>query len=230
MARTHCLLFVPSFPSARNGESGRSSPHNMATLEEATRRALRPPLAPAKETGHGTEGGRGHKKPLTTNSYEGVSYEPKTRAKDARSTVGQRGPRRRRKQHRIRIPKAIRQAVLELAGRLRSEFGADFAANRVLKHDVAQLLRAELPPAPRRPGRPGYATVTAAIRLRAELRRSHPQKSHKQIWREVYRKIIPRYGDLPLLERLAAEHQLHSRVHWRMNARRRARRSAKTTN
>ena len=199
----------------------------MAIIEEATRRALRPPLAPSKETAHGAGGARGHKKPLTTNSYEGVSYEPKTRAKDARSTVGQPTPRRRRKQHRIRIPKAIRQAVLDFAGRLRSEFGGDFAAGRMMKQRVARLLASQLPPDPRRPGRPGDPCVTRAIQMRAELRRSHPQKSHKQIWAEVYCKTIPRYEDLPLLERLAAEHQLHSRVCGRLHKRRRARRLRK---
>jgi hypothetical protein len=198
----------------------------MAILEEVTRRALRPPLAPSKEAAHGAEGGRGHKKTLRQHSGEGFSTRDITK-KNTNSTVGQIAPRRRRKQHRIRIRKEIRQAVLEFAGRLRAEFGGDFAARRMLKRDVGRLLAAQLPPDPRPPGNPGYAAVTDAIRLLAKLRRSHPDKSHKEIWRQIYREIIPRYDDLLRIERLAEEHQLHSRVCGRLYKRRRARRLRK---
>ena len=185
----------------------------MAILEEVTRRALRPPLVPGKETAHGAEGGRGRTKPSNTNSYSRVSQRD-TAKMNANSTVGQIGPRRRRK----RIPKAIRQAVLELAGRLRSEFGAAFAGSRRLKRDVARLLAAQLPP---QPGRPGGEAVTAAIRLCNDLRRTRPKKSDKEIWRQIYAALIPNHSRLPRIERRAAENQLHDQVRWRLIARRR---------
>ncbi len=197
----------------------------MAILEEVTRRALRPPLAPCKEPGH--------KKPLTTKSGEGVleNSEPLSRERHARETVGQvaaatatRAPRRRQKKD--RIPPAIRRSVIEFAKRLRAEFGATFETHRMMKRDLAKLLASQLPPLPRPPGRPGYPLVSRAIQLRARLRRSQPDKTPKEIWIQIYGELIPRHGDLPLLERLAAENQLHDQVRWRLNARRRRLRAA----
>jgi hypothetical protein len=141
------------------------------------------------------------------------------------TAIAKRAPRRRRKRN--RIPKEIRRLVVEFSRHLRYEFGANFATSRALKNSVARLLTSGLPPDPGRPGRPGGAIVTAAIWLRAKLRRSHPERSHKQIWREVYEQIIPRYGELPVIERLDAEHQLRQRVRWRLYGRARSRRARK---
>ena len=184
----------------------------------------------------GAAGGKGRKKNPNTNSYEGLPAKVRHDANDtaghlaaaagvSRHKAAQSGDiATRALRRRRRIPKGIRQEVIEFGKRLRAGFGADFAAARMLKHDVARLLASRLPPDPRRPGRPGYAIVTAAIRLRAKLRRSHPEKSHKEIWHEVYRQTIPRHGDLPLIERRAEEDRLRKQVRWRLVARRRCRR------
>jgi hypothetical protein len=53
----------------------------------AQRNAEKQKAARAAQAHHGTEGGRGHKKPLTLNSASRVSEaEPKTRARDARGS------------------------------------------------------------------------------------------------------------------------------------------------
>jgi hypothetical protein len=90
-----------------------------------------------------------------------------------------------------------------------------------LKFAAARLFAAQLPPLPRPPGRPGFAAVTAAVRLREELRRTRPEMTAKEIWREIYRSLIPQYGTLRAIERRAVEDQLHRQVRWRIYARRR---------
>ena len=115
----------------------------------------------------------------------------------------------------------IRDEIVSFGKLLTELFGSAFAENSRLKFAVGRLLTSQLPPRPRPPGRPGYATVTAAIRLRDELQRLHPEKSHKEIWREIYRCMIPEYEILPAIERRAAKDQLRRQVRWRLRARRR---------
>jgi hypothetical protein len=66
--------------------------------------------------------------------------------------------------------------------------------------------------------------VTPAIRLLDELRRAHPERSLKEIWRQIYRERYLEYTTLPLIERRSEEDQLHRQVCWRLYARRRRRR------
>jgi len=122
------------------------------------------------------------------------------------------------------IPDPIREEVVSLGKRLADFFSAAFAGNSRLKYSVGRLLTAQLPPRPRPGGRPGCAMVSAAISLREELRRLHPERSHKEIWREIYRRVIPEYETLPVIERRASQDQLHRRVYWRLRARRRRQR------
>jgi hypothetical protein len=70
------------------------------------------------------------------------------------------------------IPELIRRAVIEFAQGLQRNHALVFAADPRLKHRVAQLVKLQLPP---QPGRPGLVIVTAAIRLRHDLRRIHPE-------------------------------------------------------
>jgi hypothetical protein len=67
--------------------------------------------------------------------------------------------------------------------------------------------------------------VTAAIRLLEKLRRLHPDRSHKEIWREIYRRVIPKHENLPAIERREAKHELRERVRWRLEIRRRRQRA-----
>jgi hypothetical protein len=116
--------------------------------------------------------------------------------------------------------------VVAFGRQLQEKFSSVFASNPRLKFRVARLLGAQLPPLPRRRGRPGFEPVTSAIQLRDELRRAHPEKSLREIWRQIYRAVIPLYDALPLIERRAEEDRLHRQVRWRLAARRRRRRKA----
>ena len=122
------------------------------------------------------------------------------------------------------IPEPIREETISFAKLLVEFFGPAFAANSRLKFSVGKLLMSQLPPLPRPCGRPGYEQVTKAIRAREEARRLHPERSQKQIWREVYPAVIPNYHSLPPPERRDAQDWLRQRVHWRLSARRRRQR------
>jgi hypothetical protein len=95
-----------------------------------------------------------------------------------------------------------------------------------LKIRITAMLRRLLPPRPCRSGRPGLASVTAAIRLHNELTQSFPERSSKEVWREVYRVVVPRWDALSPIERRSEADRLHRRVRWRLAAaRKRARRA-----
>src|SRR5262249_42875376 len=89
-----------------------------------------------------------------------------------------------------------------------------------MKTRVSAMLRRLLPPRSR-PGRPDFATVTAAIGLHAELKRSSPESSPKEIWKEIYRRLIPQWDNLRRIERRQEADELRKRVRWRLYARRR---------
>src|SRR5262249_50303669 len=93
--------------------------------------------------------------------------------------------------------------------------------NPRLKHRVARLLARELPPASRRPGRPGLREETEASRMFDELRRTHPDWPHRRLWRSIYSRVISGYGSLSTPERRAAAEELRNRARWRRRARRR---------
>jgi hypothetical protein len=130
---------------------------------------------------------------------------------------------RRRKPKPEKISKELCQVVTEFAKRLQAEFGLIFAGSQRVKHDVARMLKSQLPPLPRRPGRPGSLRVTAAIHMRDQLRLSQPGKPMKEIWREIYRTLISGYDALPPIERRTERDRLHRQVRWRLYARRRGR-------
>ena len=82
--------------------------------------------------------------------------------------------------------------VRTFAAELIEQHGGDaFNRDPQLKSRLAAMLQRCLPPR-RKPGRPGFATVTAAIGLHTELKRSSPESSPKEIWKEIYRRLIPR--------------------------------------
>jgi hypothetical protein len=116
------------------------------------------------------------------------------------------------------ISAQLQEEITSFAKFLVEFFGPAFAANPRLKHSVGRLLTAQLPPEQRR-GRPPFAQVSRAIALRETLRKTRPEMALKQIWREIYARVIPQ--GLPALERSDAEDQLRRRVRWRLSARRR---------
>jgi hypothetical protein len=130
--------------------------------------------------------------------------------------------RRRRKRQRETIPEPIRRAVIEFAQGLQGNHAAVFVSNPRLKHRVARLLAAELPPARRRPGRPGLPDVTKAQRMLEELRCLYPNQPACILWRSIYPEVIEGYDSLSKPERRAAAQELCRRVGWRRRARRRS--------
>jgi hypothetical protein len=122
------------------------------------------------------------------------------------------------------IPAPIHEETVSFGKLLAEFFGPAFAANPRLKFAVGRLLMGQLPPLPRPPGRPGFAAVSAAVRLREKLRRTRPEMTAREIWREIYRSVIPQYDALPVIERREASGQLRQRVGWRLAARKRYRR------
>jgi hypothetical protein len=95
-----------------------------------------------------------------------------------------------------------------------------FAVDRGLKNRVVRLVRALLPPRPRRRGRPRDQTTTRAIVLCRKLRRQYPEEKPRAIWSRVYPLVIPGYESMSDLERRAAREHLRERCAWRRRKRR----------
>jgi hypothetical protein len=125
------------------------------------------------------------------------------------------------------IPSPIREEVISFGKLLTECFGSAFSSSSRLKNAVGRLLVSQLPPRSRLPGRPGLISVSQAISLREELRRTRPEMTARQIWREIYRRLIPQYATLDAIERRAAEDKLRRQVRWRLSARRRRQRDGK---
>ena len=119
------------------------------------------------------------------------------------------------------IPPELQSMVRSFADALLERHGDLFTRDPRLKRRIAAELRRLLPP---QPGRPGLATVTAAIRLHVEIRRSHPERSHKEIWKEIYPRVIPGWQNLSVIERQTEADRLHRQAQWRIAARRKRRR------
>jgi hypothetical protein len=98
--------------------------------------------------------------------------------------------------------------IRRFAAELVEHHGDLFTRDSQMKSRVVALLRRSLPPTPRSPGRPGYASVSAAIRMRNELRRAHRDWTPKQVWREIYPRVISAYASLDPIERREEENQL----------------------
>jgi hypothetical protein len=62
--------------------------------------------------------------------------------------------------------------------------------------------------------------VDAAIAIRDELMRLHPDWPNKLVWYHLYRAVIPRWDDYGRIERQEQAEQLRKRVRWRRIARR----------
>jgi len=127
----------------------------------------------------------------------------------------------------VSIPPELQAMVRTFAAELIEQHGVDaFNRDPQLKSRLAAMLQRCLPPR-RKPGRPGFATVTAAIGLHTELKRSSPESSPKEIWKEIYRRLIPRWDNLRRIERWQEADDLRKRVQWRLYAQRRKHRKAR---
>jgi len=164
---------------------------------------------------------------LRLESTEGFARVPESGHKETLPDACPEGISARERQTRRResIPAPIREEVVLLAKRLTELFGSVFSSRQRLKHAVGRLLVSQLPPRSRSPGRPGLVAVSRAIRLREKLRRTRPEMTDKEIWREeIYWRVIPQYATLAAIERREAEDELRRRVCWRLSARRRRQR------
>ena len=100
-------------------------------------------LAAGAAQGHrGAEGGRGHKKPPEMNSSQGVS-EPKTRAKDAHSTVGQLAAKANVSRHKAAQAVTVKKHAPELLEEVKK--------GKLDLRTAAKRARAKAPSKPRKP-------------------------------------------------------------------------------
>lgn len=117
----------------------------------------------------------------------------------------------------VQLPSELQSMVRNFADALLEHYGDLFPRDPRLKCRIAAELRRLLPP---QPGRRGLAVVTAAIRLHGEIQRSHPERSSKEIWAEIYPRVIPGWPNLSVIERRTEADQLHRQAQWRIAARR----------
>lgn len=111
----------------------------------------------------------------------------------------------------------IQLMIRNFADALMERHGDLFTGDPRLKSRIAAELRRLLPP---QAGRPGLASVTVAIQLHREIERSHPERSAKEIWAEIYARVIPNWETLSVVQRREEADQLHRQVRWRIGARR----------
>jgi hypothetical protein len=124
------------------------------------------------------------------------------------------------KRRRPSIPKDLRIEVTQHARSIAKKYRKLFVADRQLKDRVLRLLRALLPPRPRRRGRPRDQTTTRAIVLYRKLRRQCPEDKPRAVWSRVYPLVIPGYDGMSELEQRTAREKLRERIVWRRRKRR----------
>jgi hypothetical protein len=127
---------------------------------------------------------------------------------------------RRKRRRKPSIPKELRIEVTQHARMIAKQYRKLFVADRQLKDRVLRLLRALLPPRPRRRGRPRNQTTTRAIVLYRKFHRQYPKEQLRAIWRRVYPLVIPGYEEMPDLEQRTAREKLRERIAWRRRKRR----------
>jgi hypothetical protein len=120
-----------------------------------------------------------------------------------------------------RLPREIRKEITLCARQLRHH-RALFTADPMLRDRAARVLKSMLPPRRKR-GRPGIASVTSAMMLLKKLQREHPEQERKQLWPQVYRRVIPNYATLPREQQRAKELLLREQVRSRRNQQRKRR-------
>jgi hypothetical protein len=125
-----------------------------------------------------------------------------------------------KRRRRDSIPKELRIEVTQHARSIASKYRKLFVADRQLKDRVLRLLRALLPPRPRRRGRPRDQTTTRAIVLYRKLRRQSPEDKPRTVWARVYPLVIPGYDGMPEMEQRTVRETLRERIAGRRRKRR----------
>ena len=129
--------------------------------------------------------------------------------------------KRKRVHRQAAIPRKLRIEVMQYTRNLGKKYAHVFAGDRQLKDRVLRLMRATLPPRPRRRGRPGNQIVSRAVRLLRRFRRQHPEETPQQHWARVDRLVLPNPDSMMHADYEAAKFDLRRRVRWRMRKRRR---------
>jgi hypothetical protein len=120
---------------------------------------------------HGAEGGRGHKKPFTMNSSSRVSEpepgpgpgpEPKTRARDARSTVGQIATSAKVSHHKAAQAVAVEKAVS--SGSAPPDLLEQVKTGAVKLKDAFAQVKAAAPAKPKREAKPRKFNLEVEIK------------------------------------------------------------------
>ena len=113
------------------------------------------------------------------------------------------------------------QADLEtFATQCGQKHAAAFEADPHLKELCARALRTRLPPHTPT-GRPGLVSVTRALRLLKQYRKTHPADSAAERWARIYSQVIPMHATLSRDRRIHEQHLLRDRVRSRRNMQRR---------
>jgi hypothetical protein len=86
---------------------------------------------------------------------------------------------------------------------------------KALKAVVMGMLRKELPPQPRRTGRPLDAVITKALRMKERQRRKNRRARKRLDWDAIARACIPGYGKMRERQRKREKNQLRNSVHAR---------------
>jgi hypothetical protein len=127
------------------------------------------------------------------------------------------------------IPKELRKEITGISRGLSRKYRRDFARDRKLKDRVLTLLRATLPPRPRRPGHPRDPETTKAALLHSQFRRQHPKARPADLLGMVCAALHPEYANLgPIAQgdmRAGLRERLRSR--WRKRVRNSARRKSR---
>jgi hypothetical protein len=119
------------------------------------------------------------------------------------------------------VLRGLRKELATFARHLAKQHRSLFTTDPNLRKRAGQFLTALLPPKPRRRGRPGLPSVTAAIRLLRKFRRQYPKERPAQHWERIYAQAIPGYRNMTELQQADARQQLRERVRWGLRVRKR---------
>ena len=150
-----------------------------------------------------------------------TSSQAETRPESIASGVSNPTTTKRKRLHRqAAIPKELRAEITQYARTLAKKYRHLFRGDRQMKDRTLRLVRALLPPRPRRRGRPGSRDVTRAISLLRRFRRQFSEETRQQHWARVYAVVIPDFHSMIDVEQETARFALRERVRWRMRKRR----------
>jgi hypothetical protein len=125
----------------------------------------------------------------------------------------------KRRRRRPAIPAKLRKEIANYARTIGNEYREVFQNDHKLKGRVTRLIKALLPPKPKRRGRPRDPQITRAIRLHSRLRRQYSAEKPREIWARVAGKLIAGFDSYNQLEQRALIDDLKNRVKSRLRKR-----------